>query len=349
VIGSIRVTAGAATLLSALAAVGCVRATGAEQDTSGTLPGFVRIARNITLEERDGVINVNPRVVAERDGGFIVSDSREGQIRIYAASGKLSHHFGRPGPGPGEFTRLVAAGRLPSGDIVAADMSGRITVFDSVGSRVISTMTTPLGPLYDLAVIDSTQIALSGRLQRNAHTPLVHVWDLRGQKLVRSFFGGASPPRGYEGTYAFTGFADVAVRGDTAAVIYGLADTVYLYHVSGQLLRKLPVRSRNFRPLESPMPLRSSAKHFEAWSESFSAASRIFWGSGSRLYFEFFDQVRHEPRWSVVALDSNTGDVLFELPGTPKLLTPAHNDPGLIFISPHSEVQNTLSIAYVGK
>jgi hypothetical protein len=335
-------------VLSGLMAWGVVAGcSGAEarQAPLRELQLHLRMGRDIRLEEPVGVINVNPRVVPDRDGGFIVADSREGQIRIYSRTGDLEHHFGGHGKGPGEFGRIAAAGRLPSGLLVVADMGGDVTVFDSVGGKVLQTIRTPLAPLYNLTVLDERHVVLTGRTDGALTSPLVHVLDLQDRRLIRSFFRAPRPPRGLEGAYAFAGTADVAVRNDTAVVVWGVADTVYLYRLDGTPTGKVAMRSENFRMLDKPLPERGAPPvRFERWTESFSATSRVFWSARGFLV-EYFDMVGHEPRWSLIHL-ARDGTVLFEIADIPKLLTPTASDSGLVFIKPGSELPNLWSIAY---
>lgn len=330
-------------LMMSGALVGCSGAE-ARQASLSELQLHLRIGREVRLQEPVGVINVSPRVVPDRDGGFIVADAREGQIRIYSRSGYLEHRFGKHGNGPGEFGRIAAAGRLPSGLLVAADMGGEVTVFDSVGGRVLRTIRTPLAPLYNLTVIDDRRVALTGRVGGVLNSYLVHILDLQNGTIVRSFFRAPRPPRGFEAAYAFTGFADVAVCRDTAAVVWGLADTVYLFRLDGVPTGKVAMRSEHFRMLDEPLPTRASPARFVRWTESFSSTSRVFW-SGKGFLVEYFDMVGHEPRWSLIHL-ARDGTVLFEIPDIPKLLTPTPADSGLVFIKPGSELPNIWSIAY---
>jgi hypothetical protein len=57
---------------------------------------------------------------------------------------------------------------------------------------------------------------------------------------------------GFESAYAFTGFADVAVRGDTVAVAFALTDTIYLFRQDGTRVGTVPWTARHFRPLMQP-------------------------------------------------------------------------------------------------
>lgn len=308
----------------------------------------VHVVRDVDLQEAKGVINVSPRVTPDPRGGFLVADSQEGQIRLYSSSGALLRHFGRVGRGPGEFRHVTAAARLPSGDIVAADMAGVLTIFDELGSRVLRTSRTPLGPLYSLAVLDEDHVALTGRIGGTPGSPLVHVWDLRAERLVRSFFRAPAPPPGFEGAYAFAGSADLAVRGDTVAVVFALTDTIYLYERDGTPVGKVPWTARHFRPITKPMPRGVAPARFQRWTESFSAAAQLFWEPDGDFNVAFFDMIGHEATWRLIHMD-RSGSEFLEIPDAPKLLSITPTDSSLVFMRPGSEEPNLWSIAYLRK
>ena len=98
--------------------------------------------RRFDLEEQADALIVLPAVAIDPLGGFLVADQREAQVRRYSSDGRLLWFTGRRGGGPGEFYVPSAAARLPSGQIVAIDRNGRLTTFDSAGSRVLGTAET---------------------------------------------------------------------------------------------------------------------------------------------------------------------------------------------------------------
>jgi hypothetical protein len=302
----------------------------------------LRIDSDVQLQENADVINVDPRVTIEPDGGFLVADPNEAQIRVYSPRGRLRRYFGRRGRGPGEFDRLTAAARLPSGRIVAADMDGTLTVFDSAGAHVLATAETRLVPLYNIAVLDENRIAITGRLAGVQRSRLVHVWDFSVGRIVSSFFYSPPPRPGFESAFSFTGTADLAVHGDTVATIFALADTVYLFGLNGEPRGKIPLNSRGFRKLRDPMPRRVKLRGLNRWLESFSAAARIKWSPDGAFYVGYFDMVDREVRWRLVRLSPN-GAGSFELRESPELLSISRLDTTLVLEKPG--VSNVFSIA----
>jgi hypothetical protein len=298
----------------------------------------------IRLEENSDVVNVSPRVYVDGRGSFLVGDSKENQVRVYSASGALQRHFGRQGDGPGEFNFISGVARLPSGDVVVSDMGGMITVFDSLGAKVRHTLQLPILPMSNLLVLDDSHILVTGLL-RTREGPRVHIVELPSGKVTRSFFAPPKPSPGLESTYKYTGGVSVAIHGDTAAAIFSLADTVYLLGLDGRPRGKLPLRSGFYRQLTKPTPLNVPPPVLDAWNDSFSMLSRIFWAPDGSFYVTYFDRVDHEPAWRWVHLARN-GTGLFEVRDAPMLLGLAP-DSSLIFMKPGSDLPNVWSRAKV--
>lgn len=304
----------------------------------------LRWARDVTLDETDAVMTVEPHVAVDPKGGFLIADSREGQIRRYDSEGTLLAHFGRKGNGPDEFRRPNGAQRLPSGRILVLDTNGELTVLDSTGTRSIETQKTPLVPLYQGVPLDDDHVVMSGRVDGQAVTNLVHVWNLRTQTLVSSFFESPAHPEELAAAYAYAGFAAVAARNDTIAVLFALSDTLRLYSPSGEFLRSVKIPMEGFRRLRDPVPMSGPPADMQRWRASFSVASDVFWASDGTLMVQWFDVVDGEKRWQLVGFDT-TGKVTVPASETPKLLAVSPIHPELFFEHRNSEEPNVWSVA----
>jgi len=294
------------------------------------------VVRQIELTESQAVMNVTPRVKLDPLGGFLVADASEAQIRRYAANGALVSDFGRRGRGPGEFLRLSAALRARRDSIIAVEINGRISRFDPTGRVAGSTRQTRLGPVYNATLVGDSLLVLAGRLGGSADTPLLHVWSLRGDTLLRSFFRPAPPPAGMEGTYAFAGTSDVTSRGDTLAAVFALSDTVYLFDVRGRALDKVAIPFRGFRRPSERMPVRASLDEYRRWASGFSAISQVFWQPDGSFLVQYFDTNGVEPSWRLLRM-SRHGEPRFELRDSPQLLAVAASGPELYFVRPGAE------------
>jgi len=308
------------------------------------LADVLRFTSDVRLEENAEVVNVTPRVYVDRSGSFLVGDSKENQVRVYSANGALRRHFGRQGNGPGEFNRISGVSRLPSGDVVVADMGGMITIFDSLGSNVRHTVRIPVLPMSSLVVLDETHVVVTGPLG-SGEGPKIHIVELPGGKVTRSFFTPPPPPPGLASAHKFTGGVSVEIHGDTAAAIFALADTVYLLGLDGKPRGKLPFHSGFYRQMNTPMPLNAPQPVLEKWEASFSTTSRIFWAPDGSFLVTYYDRVDHDPAWRWLHL-ARDGTGLFEVRDAPMLLSVA-SDSSLIFVKPGSDVPNVLSRARV--
>lgn len=294
------------------------------------------VVRRIELAESQAVVNVTPRVKLDPQGGFLVADASEAQIRRYAANGALVTDFGRKGRGPGEFLRLSTALRTGRDGIVAVEMNGRISRFNATGRLAGTTRQSPLGPVYNATLVGDTLLVLAGRLGGRGDTPLLHVWSLRGETLVRSFFRAPPAPNGLEGTYAFAGTADVTARGDTLAAVFALSDTVYLFDASGRTLEKIAIPFRGFRRPSERMPVRASIDEYRSWASRFSAISQVFWEPDGSFLVQYFDTNGVEPSWRLLRM-TRRGELRFELKDSPQLLAVAPSGRELYFVRPGAE------------
>ncbi|HET7464358.1 MAG TPA: hypothetical protein VFJ82_24075 [Longimicrobium sp.] len=298
--------------------------------------------RTFRLEENQSVINVSPWVTVLPSGEFLVSDGKEQQLRFYAPDGRLRGTFGRRGSGPGEFQHLARAVRLNDGTILAADMMGEMTRFDSAGARVLGTAHTSIGPLYELLVLNDSTVLIIGRKSGAVAGPLLHEWNLKGGRIMRSYFAAPQGPPGFAGSYAFTGFANADVRGDTVAVLFALEDTVRLFD-RGRQIGKVAVPFRGFRKMETPLEPDPPPERFRAWWESYSTVTDLYWLRDGTFLVQYADQLRSDRRYSLLHM-SREGTPLWEASGSPNLLTLAA-DESLVFVKPGAEAPNEWSIA----
>lgn len=300
----------------------------------------LEVERIVELKDGNRVNTVLPILTIEPDGRFFVVDPREYQIRRYDSLGNLLTVFGRRGGGPGEFTRLIGAIPLSNGQIVAADATGRLAFFDSLGHQS-RTAPSGLGLIYNFTVVNDSTLALAGRLPDGGSGPFVHIWNMNQQRIAASFFHMPPHDSDLDAAYAFSGAVDVAVRGDTVAATIALSDTVYLFTTAGRALEKLPVPSRHFRHVRRAPPdnLQEDTDARLEWSRSFSRMSKIFWAPDGSLFVQYFDIRDSDPQWSFVHMRRGREPAI-EVHDNPRLLAVSPFDSRLYFIHPESQVPN---------
>ena len=234
--------------------------------------------RSFRVDENDEVVNVTPKLVADPRGGLLVADVSESQIRRYTDEGKLLWHVGRRGQGPGEFTAVNVVGRLPSGQVVAGDRSGRLTFFDSTGQALIRTVETRLMQMEEMVVVNDSTLLLSGVGPAGRTGPRLHVWSTARDTVVHSFFAPFSRQRN-PAVAQTAGYTEAAVRGDTIAAVFGASDTVYLFTMNGRAAGQFPIPSTSFRPAPLEPPRRTITDPVERaqWISTFDLMADVEW------------------------------------------------------------------------
>jgi hypothetical protein len=316
----------------------------AEAGAERGLDPFVRWGRDITLEENDEVVNVGLHMALDPSRGFLVADQAENQIRRYDRNGKLLDHFGHKGEGPGEFSVLLRALPLRSGGTLAFNAFDRGAVFDSAG-RVTRTFRLPLELLSEARLLDDTLVLLGGVLpQRTASPdrPRLHLWNLAGGTVVRSFFVPRVRGRAHELAASTTGLVSMDMRGDTVAAVFAISDTVYFFDLNGRALRKVPIPFRHFRPVSESRRLMKPDDDIVAareWAGSFSFICHLFWLHNGTLLIQYQDRVGTEPHWRLLGMTAQ-GAPLFEEVDTPRLIQVDAATDALYFQKPGSLTPN---------
>lgn len=301
------------------------------------LTDIFQIERSIRVEETGTAPIVLPVVTTNAAGQFLVADIRHHQVRRHDRNGKLLFVFGARGAGPGEFTRLAGAVEVGNRMIVAADGDGEIIYFSPSGTET-ARYQTPLESIHNLSIVNDTTVAITGRAAGNVDGELVHLWSLRQNRIVCSFFQMPQHKESLRSAYLFSNSVDVAIRGDSAAVTMALSDTVYLFTLDGQMRAKLPLVAPHFRRVQRPPPdnLAENADRRREWSRTFSRISRVFWATDGSLYVQFFDLENATPTWSLVYIRRDGGPSL-EVRNNPRMLTVSAYDSRLYFVHPESE------------
>ena len=338
----------ALSLCANLPASACARPSG-----SGSPPvafeEVIAAVRETHLEENSEVINVTPAVTVDPFGGFLVADFREFQVRKYGGTGTLLWHTGRRGSGPGEFLAPKTAVRLVNGDVLVAELNTRFTLMDSTGVVVRRSLETPFYRIEDVEPINDSLILVSANAFGPPPAgPLLHLWNLRTDTIVRSFFNPFENTSN-ELVATIGGWAEAAVRADTVAVIYSAADSVFLYNLDGERIRAFQLPSDRRRAVSADdQPSGLTARSRRAFLGGFDLLSDIFWLSDESFLVSYFSVQPGIPdgrQWHLLHVDA-AGGRLFDIRNTARLLTVSEYDT-LVFLPPTSEVPNRWVIAVV--
>jgi hypothetical protein len=309
------------------------------------LEDIFKIERTIRVEETNRAPIVLPIVTADSLGRFLVADIQQEQVRRYDQDGKLLLVFGSRGDGPGEFSDLAGAVEIGGRQIIAVDDGdGEIIYFDPSGHEV-ERHETGLETIHNIVTVDDSTVAITGREAGDFDGPMVHLWSIRQDRIVRSFFQVPPHKPSLRSAYLFSDNVDVAIRGDTAAVTMALSDTVYLFTLDGRMHAKLPLVSPHFRQVQSspPADIGENVNTRRAWSRTFSRISRVFWAVDGSLYVQYFDLTTASPEWSLIHIRRDGGPAR-EVRNNPRLLTVSAYDSRLYFVHPKSEADTLWAI-----
>jgi hypothetical protein len=307
--------------------------------------------RRADLIFRDSVASPNIQVYADPHGGFVVADGGQAQIRVYTDDAELAWAAGRSGSGPQEFRQLSAAVRAPWGEILGLDSSGKLSVFDASGNFV-RTVSTGLVPSFDGWLLTDSTMLISGRREGDPASPLLHVWNLRRDLITGSFFQVPPHDPAYDEAYRFSGWADaVRLGGDSVAVVFSLADSLYLYRTSGEPLGKFPLPLEHFSRVRQPGPRDGSPDAEVEWRNSYTRISHIFRSPDGSIYVQYFQLNRLEPVWGLTRFFFQDGRLIkaFELVDTPRLLAISPRDSLFYFLSDDLMENSKWSVAQLSR
>jgi hypothetical protein len=304
---------------------------------------------SIQLAETPEALLVTPVVKFDPRGGFLVADLREAQIRRYGPDGALLWHAGRKGNGPGEFISPPAVVRLSTGDVIAVDRSGRLTLFDSAGAKVLRTEETGLARVEDLGVVDDTTVLLAGVLEGDVDKPRLHLWSLNSNRILASFFNPL--PNAVNRTVStVAGWTQFAIRADTVAAIFATSDTVYLFTLGGRALGKVPLPARHFRRGPDGVPARTLSRIEQAeYLSQYDMVEDVYWHPDGSLFvpYQSRDADRALERQRHLVHVGRAGERLFETRNGPRLLGVHPGTGDLYFVHPSAELPNRWAVARV--
>jgi hypothetical protein len=307
-------------------------ATMSAQSSRDVLDDHVTRLREIVF--RDSTASAAVQVSLEPGGGFLVADAGQSQIRAYSPGADLLWTAGRSGEGPQDFKQLRFALRTSSGQVIALDISGKLIFFDAEGAFV-RTASTGLTPAYNFRLINDSTLLLSGRRPGDLDTPLLHVWDLRNDRMTASFFPVPSHDPAFDEAYRLNGWASVAVLGaDSIAAVFPLSDTLYLFRTDGTELAKLKLPLDHFVAIRTPGPEKDTPEAEVAWRNSYTNLSQVFGSPDGSIFVQYYRNDGFEPVWGLSRFSLQNGrlEKYFEVVNSPRLLAISPRDSSLYFL-----------------
>src|SRR5574338_1145049 len=103
-------------------AVALVHDSAPRVDTSSFSRDF-EVLDSLVLQESPDVTTIFPIMTLEEDGGILVSEHREDQVRVYSSTGALLAVLGRGMENGSSIHRPYQADRLPNGSIAVTSVA----------------------------------------------------------------------------------------------------------------------------------------------------------------------------------------------------------------------------------
>jgi hypothetical protein len=304
----------------------------------------LQLLGEIVAEENEQVMNVAPIAFDDAEGGFLVADLKESQVRVYGRDGDLRAALGGRGDGPGEFRSPVVVHRLPDGRLVAGDFeNSRLTLFSADADSVLDTQTPPLFLLYNAVPLSSERLLLAGRPPGMGRPPLLHIWNLTLEKIETSFFPAPVGPD-LAATGLSLGFVGLDVLADTLYATFSLTDTLYAFDLGSSPPRpvgKIPLPIEEFRIIPQPVEASGSVTAREEWLSRLTPIQAIH--ALPRSFLVLFGQdvgTENLWHWTHFARD---GTPLFQLRDAGQVLTTRGDT--IFFIDPRTLVPNRWTYA----
>lgn len=322
----------------------------ADESTSNAPSTTITWGEPLVVQEDEGSLLVNPVVSVDPQGGYLVADAAEGQVRRYDDTGKLVWRAGRQGDGPGEYARPVSLNRLDDSTFVALDHTGRATVLGTDGAYILD-FALPFRRVDGARAVGTDRLLVSGvTLEASGAVPLLHVVDVRGERIESSFF--PLPELEHPLATRLMAYAQADVNGDTVAIAFAGLDSVYIYTLDGERQRSFRLPVEDFR-LVGPPPadFSTNPRSRVAWLGSFETVTGIWWVGKTRIMVAYRttagEGMRARQQWHRV-LVTRTGELLHHETDSGKVLAGFHERPAFVTVPPASEAPNVWRIGTVG-
>lgn len=330
--------------LTLCATLGCRTAPASPEDTPDIdLEGFFQkfsVVGGLVLAESTSVVTVNPMMFQDPQGGFLVVENGEEQLRVYGQDGELLDLFG-PGTGKGESIRApTGVTRLPGGTLVATTLrSDAVSVIPASGHVNDSMVSTGIRPLEGVQAISDRSVVLTGADAPYPKT-LLHLFDLSTGSLITNFF---PRPRHVDSNVVLQlGRLHLDVRGPRLAAVHSLSDTVFLFDLNGRYVSQYHVPIESFRIPRGGLPNIDSRQERQRWLDQWTLLWGVFFLDDKSILVQSVKGRRTRPTYGLVLTDTS-GKVLLALSHTPKLV--GAREGKLFFQDPHFSEPNRLLVA----
>ena len=327
--------------------VGAVLATAPTFAEAQDLDDLIEWGEAIELEEPEGVFTVAPHFTVTNDGGFLVVDSRESQIRRYDRDGTLRAWSGSRGQGPGQYMFPLSGAQMDDGSVAVVELMGDVSLL-SPELTFNARHTRKVGNGAKVRNVGDGRVLIAGRSKAEPGAqPILHLYDVESQAVTKSFFVPPVDVDAYHGILYSIGLnLGVSIRGDRVAAVYGPIAVLEVYTLDGEQKHQFDLDLDTFQEVEQPdRPLgpNESARAIgnADWFDN------VFWVQDDLILMQacsVIDRRTRETVYSLVGVRLD-GTVAFEITDTPKLHAVDTETGDLFFSDPEHQTENYLRVA----
>lgn len=295
----------------------------AEVKAQEKFENVVKIQKEITF---DNLIGIVPPVTTDKWGNFITTNYRQKKVIVYDSTGTLLYKYGRMGKGPGDFLKPVHTIRLSNGQLLTAEIHGKLSLFTATGDSLLKIYKVKIRPLIEVHQINGNSVLLMGRKSLGEQVKLLHIFNLEEGVIKKSFLDLPFSLWEYQfgGIFSsFIGLPDIDVHKGKIATTIGPFEKIYIYDQNAKLIRTVNFSLKYFENIKK-VNKRLTVEELSSYVTTFSRINKIFWLDNNTFlisYFRYtnfkFPNVR-ETQHSIANIGYN-GKVIFEIKNAPEL------------------------------
>ncbi|MDZ7805978.1 MAG: 6-bladed beta-propeller [Gracilimonas sp.] len=142
----------------------------------------------LVLEESEEVLlSGDIQIQNVKDDTILVVDKAQSHVLIYNRNGELLTFWGRKGNGPGDLNQPTSALKLPNGNILVTEFSGRVTKFSPSG-EVVDIVSMKINRLNKSLLLPNGKVLLTGINYTAKDHYLLYLFDPKYMTVEKKFF-----------------------------------------------------------------------------------------------------------------------------------------------------------------
>ncbi|HET8864685.1 MAG TPA: 6-bladed beta-propeller [Gracilimonas sp.] len=303
---------------------------------------FFETTDTLILEETDDVLlSGDLQIQNVKDDTILVVDKAQSHVLIYNRNGELLSFWGRKGNGPGDLNQPTSALRLPNGNILVTEFSGRVTKFSPSG-EVIDIVSTKITRLNKSLLLPNGKVLLTGSNFTAEDHYLLYLFDPEDMGVYKEIFPLPMDPKEYAMqplTLAESSYATVC--GDKIIAAHSMLPELYFFDFEGRQIGNKVIDSELFSVMERV----ENSNNPNETVKKYGAASWI-WGlycmGSDNIGIKFLKNLTGEDGNPVsFMLTTNEGELLKESSDVPFILFNDHQTDTLYFPDKEAEAPNT--------